>query len=177
MLADWNQKISLVSRSSFDRSFALHFADSLHVIDLSRSFVRQAVADIGTGAGFPGILFAIRYPDIPITLYEKMEKRRNYLKEVLAQMKLTQARLSGEMTRREGADLYFARAVLPPGDLLHWLSSILRPSDRVVLNLGSQKKEFSVPSLFKRNYSKDYVLPGNEGSRQIEIYEHVPRGT
>lgn len=81
------------------------------------------------------------------------------------------------MTKREGADFYFARAVLPPGELLTWASTFLRPTDRIALHLGSVRKEFIVPKEFRSIHRKIYLLPSTEGSREIEIYERVPRGT
>lgn len=177
ILSDWNQKISLVSRSSFDRAVANHFADSLWSSEYAKPFVKHSVADIGTGAGFPGIVFAIRFPEIPVVLYEKLQKRRNYLEDLLKSLALPKVRLAGEITRREGADFYFARAVHPPGELLSWLSTFLKAGDKIALNLGSVRKEFLVPGDFKRIFTHSYQLPANEGAREIEVYERVPRGT
>lgn len=177
ILLDWNQKISLVSRSSIDRAVVNHFADSLWTSEIAKPFVRKSVADIGTGAGFPGVPFAIRYPEIPIVLYEKLQKRRNYLEALLKALIVPNARLAGAMSRREGADFYFARAVHPPGELLSWLATFFKSGDRIALNLGSVRKEFPVPVGFKLIHNQTYELPGSEGSREIEIYERVPRGT
>lgn len=177
VLLEWNQKISLVSRASIDRAFPQHFADSLWMSEHCRPFVRKEVADIGSGAGFPGVVFAIRYPEITVKLYETMAKRQVYLKELLKSLSLTNLSSQGKWEKRGGADFYFARAVLPPTELLAWMERKMKLEDRICLNLGSVRKEFTVPRGLKLIHQVRYELPATEGFREIEIYEAVPRGT
>lgn len=145
--------------------------------ELSRKYVKSAVGDIGTGAGFPGVVFAIRYPDVPVVLYEKMQKRRTYLEDLLKSLSLTNLSLREGFEKREKADFYFARAVLPPAELFPWLGQRLKNGDRFCLNHGSVRKETSVPAFFSMMGRERYELPSEQGFREIEIYEKVPRGT
>ena len=177
ILTEWNAKISLVSRSSFDKVFPAHIADSLWVSELARPWAGSSVGDIGSGAGLPGVVFAIRYPDVKVTLFEKMAKRQAYLDDLLKRLALPNVRWAPGLEKPFAADFFFARAVLPPTELLGWLAELLRAPQRIALNLGSTPKDYTVPNVFKSIAHKDYTLPGNEGARQIVIYERVPRGT
>jgi 16S rRNA (guanine527-N7)-methyltransferase len=92
-LLAYNQKVNLVSKS--DLSFLLfeHVLDSLSLIPLLSSLQQQfsspiQLADIGSGAGFPGLVLAILCPKLNVTLIEATAKKCKFLQEVIAALKL-----------------------------------------------------------------------------------------
>src|SRR3989344_969726 len=82
LLLEWNERMALVSRKSIERSFQQHYADSIWTSNFARSYCDgRLVYDLGSGAGFPGIIFAIRYPELRVTLFERSKKKQLFLTE------------------------------------------------------------------------------------------------
>lgn len=92
-----------------------HFYDCL--LALSQVNPGNDAADVGTGAGFPGLVFKIARPNLRMTLIEPTEKRCRFLEEVIAQLKLSQVQVVNARAEeyaaahRESFDLVTARAV------------------------------------------------------------------
>lgn len=88
MLIDWNEKINLTRITEKKDVYLKHFYDSLtikKVIDLNNY---NTLLDFGTGAGFPGIVLKIFYPNLKVTLVDSLNKRVNFLKEVIKELNL-----------------------------------------------------------------------------------------
>lgn len=81
LLHKWQKRINLVSNSTIKESEARHFKDSLQLIDLISNGTKTLV-DLGSGAGFPGLVIAIERPDIAVTLVESDQKKCSFLKTV-----------------------------------------------------------------------------------------------
>lgn len=81
LLLKWQKAINLVSPKTIDEAWIRHFADSVQIeAFVSRESLR--VADIGSGAGFPGLVLAILRPDIEVHLIESDERKCQFLKTV-----------------------------------------------------------------------------------------------
>ncbi|MFT4978955.1 MAG: 16S rRNA G527 N7-methylase RsmG [Myxococcota bacterium] len=96
-------------------------------------------ADLGSGAGFPGIALAARWPDAHVLLVESRSKRGVFLDQVLAAAKLTNATVHRGRTEKlaDGSfDGIISRAYKPPADYLVDAARLLRPRGRAVLLLG-----------------------------------------
>lgn len=90
LLVEWNKKINLTRIISEEDVYLKHFYDSLtlnKVVDLQKV---KTLCDVGTGAGFPGIVLKIVFPNIKITLIDSLQKRINYLNEVIKELGLTE---------------------------------------------------------------------------------------
>jgi 16S rRNA (guanine527-N7)-methyltransferase len=88
LLVEWNEKINLTAITE-EREVALkHFADCLSVLCV-RDLSGKSVIDVGTGAGFPGLVLKIAVPDIRLTLLDSLNKRINFLETVVAELGLT----------------------------------------------------------------------------------------
>ena len=66
-----------------------HFIDSLSLIKTYDTSKEVSVIDVGTGAGFPGLALKIAYPNMKVTLLDSLNKRINFLNEVIAELGLT----------------------------------------------------------------------------------------
>jgi len=89
LLISWNKKINLTRIVSKDDVYLKHFYDSLTLvkeIDLTKNLT---LCDVGTGAGFPGIVLKIVFPNLKITLIDALQKRVNYLNEIIKELELS----------------------------------------------------------------------------------------
>ena len=77
LLIEWNEKINLTAITEPDDIILKHFIDSLTIAKYIEN--EQKVADIGTGAGFPGIPLKIAKPDTHVYLIDSLNKRIKYL--------------------------------------------------------------------------------------------------
>ncbi len=88
LLIEWNNKINLTTITKKEDVYLKHFYDSLTLykeVDLTKNLT---ICDVGTGAGFPGIVLKIVFPNLKITLIDSLNKRVNYLNEVIKQLDL-----------------------------------------------------------------------------------------
>lgn len=117
LLINWNNKINLTSITEETEVFIKHFYDSLSInkiIDLKQI---KSLCDIGTGAGFPGIVIKIVFPSIHVTLVDSLTKRINFLNEVKEQLNLKELDIINSRaeiyskTVREKYDVVTSRAV------------------------------------------------------------------
>lgn len=86
LLIEWNEKINLTAITDPEEIAVKHFLDSLTPLLTGR--VQGKVIDVGTGAGFPGLVLKIAKPDIKLTLLDSLNKRLEFLKAVAAELSL-----------------------------------------------------------------------------------------
>lgn len=114
LLIEWNEKFNLTSITDREDIYVKHFYDSI-LPSLYRD-LKGSLADVGSGAGFPGIPLKIMYPDLEVTLIEPTGKRCTFLNEVISQLsldKITVVNMRSEDYARENVrfDFVTARAV------------------------------------------------------------------
>lgn len=178
LLRHWNEQFNLVSRNAFEKAFANHYLDSIIVSDIAVSLAEgRPLIDVGSGAGFPGIILAIRYPTLPITIYEKSLKKQTFLSTVVVQLGLKNVEVKGLFGEVPTQGMVVARAVLPPDKYFKFMGGSLRGKSRVVFQRGGASSPPQVPPHFKLIKSTKYDLPMDCGSRFAEVFELVPRGT
>ena len=88
LLVEWNEKINLTRIIQEEDVYLKHFYDSLTLnkaIDLNE---KLSLCDVGTGAGFPGIVLKIVFPNLSITLVDSLLKRINFLNLVIKELEL-----------------------------------------------------------------------------------------
>jgi len=88
MLLEWNQKMNLTAITEFEDVMKKHFIDSASLIkayDISKAV---SVIDVGTGAGFPGLVLKIIFPDSHLILLDSLNKRIQFLNAVIGALRL-----------------------------------------------------------------------------------------
>lgn len=85
----WNERLGLVSLKSPDDLVVKHLLDSLAPWKILEAFGFSSMADLGSGAGFPGIPLALTFPSARTVLVERMERRAGFLQSTLASLKRT----------------------------------------------------------------------------------------
>lgn len=81
LLLKWQEKINLISPGTMKDSWARHFQDSLQILPLVPDGPAR-LYDLGSGAGFPGLVLAIARPDLAVTLIESDAKKCAFLQAV-----------------------------------------------------------------------------------------------
>ncbi len=147
LLLEWNEKINLTAITEPKEVILKHFVDSLTI---SKYIEKGAkLIDMGTGAGFPGIPLKILRDDIEITLADSLNKRINFLNEVIKELNLkniqtvhTRAEEFGKNKKyRESFDIATSRAVANLSTLSEYLIPLVKPSGKTICMKGSEIKE------------------------------------
>lgn len=118
LLVEWNEKINLTAITDEQGVAVKHFADSLALFNYVDIPENSTLIDVGTGAGFPGIVLKIARPDIKLTLLDSLQKRLVFLDTVLSELSLdaklihNRAEDGGQnIDLRENFDFVVSRAV------------------------------------------------------------------
>jgi len=115
ILATWGIDRGLVGPKEGDRIWDRHIANCIPVTTLlSNPSERASLLDIGSGAGLPGIVIALARPDLKVTLLEPLQRRIDFLEEVVAELgiEITVKRGRAE-SFKGGFNFVTARAVAP----------------------------------------------------------------
>lgn len=102
----------------------------------------QVVADVGSGAGLPGVVLAAMRPDVTVLLVEPLLRRATFLEEVVAELGLRTAVVrrarAEELTGKQLVDVVVARAVAPLDRLAGWSLPLLHPGGRLLALKGER---------------------------------------
>lgn len=143
------------------RVWSRHILNSLALVDLLPEGVR--VADVGSGAGLPGLPLAIVRPDIQVALLEPLLRRSTFLAETVDELGLSE-RVRVERLRAEDCDETFdvvtCRAVAPLDRLLKWTTPLFYPDGRLLALKGDSAADevAAATSLLERSHLVADVL-------------------
>jgi 16S rRNA (guanine527-N7)-methyltransferase len=140
LLLRWNQRISLTSIDLPDEIARTHFAESLLATKVGIE-IRGRLADVGTGAGFPGLPLKIYLPELDLTLIEPNAKKCAFLGEVSRTLGLTgvhivQKRYEDVRRPELPFDLVTARALGQFSEFMDWADTVLAVGGRVMVWTG-----------------------------------------
>ena len=89
LLTEWNSFMNLTAITEFNEVMKKHFVDSISLCKAYDVTQNKTVIDVGTGAGFPGLALKIAFPNLQVTLLDSLNKRINFLNEVISVLGLT----------------------------------------------------------------------------------------
>ncbi|MGH8112289.1 MAG: 16S rRNA (guanine(527)-N(7))-methyltransferase RsmG [Rhodanobacteraceae bacterium] len=129
LLAHWNRAYNLTAVRVPADMVARHLLDSLAILPHVHG---TTLADLGSGAGLPGIPLAVASPDVSVTLIESNGKKARFLREAARSLPLPNVRI--EQVRVQAAvgafDTVTSRAFAGLGDMLAWGGHLLAPDGR-----------------------------------------------
>ncbi|MDD7255877.1 16S rRNA (guanine(527)-N(7))-methyltransferase RsmG [Bullifex porci] len=125
----FNPIYKLVSYQDRDELIIRHILDSLAGVKVFEALEGSSIADLGTGAGFPGVVLAIML-DRPIVLVERMKRRVDFLKNVILRCNLKNVRIVSKDVSEveERFDIVTCRAFHPIFDIIDDVDRILSPN-------------------------------------------------
>ena len=126
LLIEWNNKINLTAITEKEQVYLKHFYDSLTITKIINLNEIDSLCDIGTGAGFPGMVIKILFPNINVILVDSLNKRIEFLKIVKERLKLNKLEIYHDRAEEfahnniEKFDVVTARAVANLSTLLEY---------------------------------------------------------
>ncbi len=186
LLLEWNEKINLTAIVEPEEIITKHFIDSIIIAKHIKE--NEKVADIGTGAGFPGIPLKIASSSLDIILVDALNKRIKFLKEVLEKLNLQKidaihARVE-EFARskenRESFDIVTSRAVAKLNVLAEYMLPLTKVGGKCICMKGPEieeelKESKQAIEILGGKISKieQFNLPGTDMKRSIVIIEKI----
>lgn len=166
LLAHWNRAFNLTAIRKRQEMVPRHLLDSLAVLPYLHG---GTLADIGSGAGLPGIPLAIARPDMAVTLIESNGKKARFLREAVRTLPL--ANVTVEQTRVQDAtgsfDTVTARAFSGLADMLVWGGHLMAPEGHWLALKGRADRDeiAGVPDNFRVIAIHMLRVPGIDGER------------
>ncbi len=177
LLISYNEKMNLTAITDKKEVYLKHFYDSLTLLKVVDLTNEESLCDVGTGAGFPGIVLKIFYPHIKLTLVDSLNKRINFLKDVVSILNLdnvicVHARAEEyAKVNREKFDIVTARAVASLNVLLEYCIPMVKKNKYFVAMKGHEDinlYENSLKILDSRIVNvNEFLLPIENSQRTI----------
>ena len=149
LLLEWNEKINLTAITEPEEVLYKHFYDCILFLKHIEIPKNSTLIDVGTGAGFPGMVLKIVRPDIEVTLLDSLNKRLVFLNDVIEKLELlgiktvhSRAEDAGKnKLYREKYDFATARAVAALPVLLEYCTPLVKKGGMFVAMKGPSGKE------------------------------------
>ncbi len=176
MLQEQGELRGLVGPREMPRLWTRHIVNSAAVVPFLPG--RGSVADVGSGAGFPGIVVALLRPDLEVTLIETMERRVEWLSDVVAELDLdnVEVRRARAEDVHERYDVVTARAVANLSRLVRLTSHLLRQGGCLLALKGAKAEAEVDDARYVIRKAKlepavihEVVTPGEEITKVVEV--------
>ena len=185
LLKEWNEKINLTAITDDEEIIIKHFIDSLTIV----KYIPQnaKIIDVGTGAGFPGIPIKIARPDVEVVLLDSLNKRINFLNEVIEKTNISgietihsRAEDAGNNKKyREKFDISTARAVANMSTLLEYCTPFLKENGKFICMKAEATEEIkeaekAIKALnMQLEDIEEFKLPKLEANRTVIILKKI----
>lgn len=190
LLVEWNSFMNLTAITEFDEVCQKHFLDSLSIVKAYPEYYFEEntfqFIDIGTGAGFPSIPIKIVFPNLKFSLVDSLNKRINFLNEVIDQLQLSDCTavhgraedLAKDSSYREQYDFCVSRAVANLSTLCEYCMPYVKVGGRFVsyksekITEEAEKAKHAISVLggkFERQV--EFTLPDSDIYRNIYIIQ------
>lgn len=180
LMLEWNEKINLTRITEEEEVYLKHFYDSLtlnKVVDLTKDFT---LCDVGSGAGFPGIVLKIIFPNLKITLIDSLLKRVKYLNDIIEKLGLKEIealhyRMEEYNKLGNKFDIVTARAVANLSKLYTYCMPALKKDGLFVAMKAKAKEEIFELKAKHKNLNIEeieFLLPYENANRNLIIIKN-----
>ncbi len=184
-LKKWSRRVNLIAKGATDEDILeKHFLDSLTLLPFL-SAENPHLLDIGTGAGFPGLVCKVVMPELQVTLVEPRFKRVSFLRHIVRTLQLQDIRVlecraedAENLSVDDGFTHITSRAVSDITLFLAMCSRFAKPDLKVVCMKGPKWKEeldlylaSGEEQVFSFSAAREYVLPSSKSIRNVMVFE------
>jgi 16S rRNA (guanine527-N7)-methyltransferase len=182
LLIEWNSKINLTRITEEEDVYLKHFYDSLTISKVVGLNNYSTLLDFGTGAGFPGMVLKIIYPNLKITLVDSLQKRINFLNEVIKKLDLKNIETIHERIENikdRHFDIITTRAVANLSKLLNYTNKIIDSTtlfiplkaniDEEIVEAQRELKKYKL----KISKREEFYLPKENSIRNILVIQRI----
>jgi 16S rRNA (guanine527-N7)-methyltransferase len=166
LLRQWNRRINLTGETTLEEAVVRHYAESIFLASLVPGWVRR-VADLGSGAGFPGVPLAVLRSDVEVTLVESDQRKAAFLREASDLACNIRVRCVRAEFLNGTFDAVIGRAIRP--------AEILETARRIATWFGMLLGQSDAEDLVRNLDAKVLALPWNPSS--VVLIGKVPRET
>jgi len=166
LLRHWNERLNLTSVIDLEKAAGRHYAESLFLASLVPPTARK-IADVGSGAGFPGFPLAVAHPEAEVFLIESDQRKAAFLREASDFSRNIRVRCLRAQNLKDPMDAVVGRAVRP--------EEILDAAKRTARWFGILMSRRDADQLATSRSAEVTPLPWDQESAALTGY--VPRGT
>ena len=193
MLVEYNKIMNLTGITEHDEVFLKQFYDSLTIVKIIDLNTVESFCDIGTGAGFPGLVIKICFPKLKVTLLDSLNKRVEFLKAVIQKLNLKDIEVvharaeEYALSHRSEFDVTTARAVAHTSILLEYAIPMTKVEKYFIAMKANVEEEVKeIDNALKKLSTKliqkeEFLLPLENSKRTILLFKkekenkHFPR--
>jgi 16S rRNA (guanine527-N7)-methyltransferase len=178
LLLKWNARINLTAIRAPEEIVQRHFGESLFAAKhiLAQRPVKTAI-DLGSGAGFPGVPFALLASEVQVTLIESNQKKSTFLKELIYVLGLRNVEVfSGRAeSYSQSADLVMMRAVEKFGEVLPLTRKLVSPGGRLALLIGVSQVDLAKSLAQEAEWQEPVAIPSGHsrvlliGTKMVKV--------
>ena len=181
-----NKKYNLTAIKNKEDVYLKHFYDSLTLSKIIK-LENQSLCDIGTGAGFPGMVLKIIYPNLKVTLVDATEKKCKFLQLVIQELGLKDIEVIHaraeiySKTVREKYDIVTSRAVAPLKHLLEYSIPLVKVGGNYIAMKSDIQKEIEDIDIYYKKLKIEeekiltFTLPYEESTRTLIRYKKIDK--
>lgn len=181
-----NKKYNLTAIKNKEGVYLKHFYDSLTLSKIIK-LENQSLCDIGTGAGFPGMVLKIVYPNLKVTLVDATEKKCKFLQLVIQELGLKDIEVIHaraeiySKTVREKYDIVTSRAVAPLKHLLEYSIPLVKLGGNYIAMKSDIQKEIENIDMYYQKLKIEeekiliFTLPYEESTRTLIRYKKIDK--
>jgi 16S rRNA (guanine527-N7)-methyltransferase len=176
LLDKWNRVYNLTAVRDAERMVSHHLLDSLAAVPF---FQGEAVLDVGSGGGLPGIPLAIARPELQVTLIDSIAKKTAFLLQAKAELGLKSLQVVASRVEdfrpEAGFDIVTSRAFSDLKEFVTLTRHLLKPAGRWLAMKGLYPNEeiAGLPLDVKVSADHALVVPGLEATRHLIVLEPV----
>ena len=181
LLIEYNKVMNLTSITEKEEVYLKHFYDSLTIVKVVNLKEKETLCDVGTGAGFPGIVLKILFPHLKMTLIDSLQKRIHYLNEIIKELDLKEIEsIHSRGEDYQGTfDVVTSRAVANIEKLVDYTMHLVGENGIFVAMKGdidqelTPKVEQKLMKKYKILKNEKFLLPKENSKRSLLVIQKM----